>query len=825
MLGFSMRNNFTSRVQKVIRFSKEEAMRLGHDYIGTEHLLLGIIKEGEGIAIKILKNISVDLVKLKQRLEEASGPAGGMMTLGNLPLSKRAEKVLKVTYLEAKNFKSDIIGTEHLLLSLLKEKEGLASQVLMSFNVDYNVVFNELKNILEGKPATSFSPQSRSSSQKVKTPALDHFGRDLTQMATQGKLDPIIGRDKIIERVAQILSRRKKNNPVLIGEPGVGKTAIAEGLALRIISRKVPRVLHNKRIVALDMGSIVAGTKYRGQFEERMKAIMGELEKAEDVILFIDELHTIVGAGGASGSLDASNMFKPALARGELQCVGATTLDEYRMYVEKDGALERRFQKVMIEPTTPEETLEILRCIKSKYEEHHNVLYTDDALLSTIRLSERYITDKYFPDKAIDVLDETGSRVHISSIVVPKEILDLEQRIEKIRQEKEQHAREQDFEKAAKMRDVERRLQEELQFERNKWEREEESKPATVTEDEIAEVVAMITGIPVRRVAKSESIKLIEMEEALKKLVIGQDEAIETIAKAIRRSRTGLKDPNRPVGSFMFLGPTGVGKTHLAKILAEYLFERKDALVRIDMSEYMEKFSVSRLVGSPPGYVGYEEGGQLTEQVRRHPYSVILFDELEKAHPDVFNLLLQVLDEGQLTDSLGRKVDFRNTILILTSNIGTREIKKNISIGFSQSEEDSEHGVMKEKITVELKRIFNPEFLNRLDDYIFFRKLTKKEILKIVDLLVTEMSGRLLERNITLELTGGAKEFIADQGFDPILGARPLKRAIQKNVEDPLADEILKEKFTDGSTIKIKMKNKNELGFYLVEKNKNINVN
>jgi ATP-dependent Clp protease ATP-binding subunit ClpC len=825
MLGFSMRNNFTSRVQKVIRFSKEEAMRLGHDYIGTEHLLLGIIKEGEGIAVKILKNISVDLEKLKQRLEEASGPAGGMMTLGNLPLSKRAEKVLKVTYLEAKNFKSDIIGTEHLLLSLLKEKEGLASQVLMSFNVDYNVVFNELKNILEGKPATSFSPQSRSSSQKVKTPALDHFGRDLTQMATQGKLDPIIGRDKIIERVAQILSRRKKNNPVLIGEPGVGKTAIAEGLALRIISRKVPRVLHNKRIVALDMGSIVAGTKYRGQFEERMKAIMGELEKAEDVILFIDELHTIVGAGGASGSLDASNMFKPALARGELQCVGATTLDEYRMYVEKDGALERRFQKVMIEPTTPEETLEILRCIKSKYEEHHNVLYTDEALLSTIRLSERYITDKYFPDKAIDVLDETGSRVHISSIVVPKEILDLEQRIEKIRQEKEQHAREQDFEKAAKMRDVERRLQEELQFERNKWEREEESKPATVTEDEIAEVVAMITGIPVRRVAKSESIKLIEMEEALKKLVIGQDEAIETIAKAIRRSRTGLKDPNRPVGSFMFLGPTGVGKTHLAKILAEYLFERKDALVRIDMSEYMEKFSVSRLVGSPPGYVGYEEGGQLTEQVRRHPYSVILFDELEKAHPDVFNLLLQVLDEGQLTDSLGRKVDFRNTILILTSNIGTREIKKNISIGFSQSEDDSEHGVMKEKITVELKRIFNPEFLNRLDDYIFFRKLTKKEILKIVDLLVTEMSGRLLERNITLELTGGAKEFIADQGFDPILGARPLKRAIQKNVEDPLADEILKEKFTDGSTIKIKMKNKNELGFYLVEKNKNINVN
>ncbi|NOQ97729.1 MAG: AAA domain-containing protein [Calditrichae bacterium] len=820
-----MRNNFTSRVQKVIRYSKEEAMRLGHDFIGTEHLFLGIIKEGEGIAIKILKNIGIDVEKLKQRLEEASGPAGGMMTLGNLPLSKRAEKVLKVTYLEAKNFKSDIIGTEHLLLSLLKEKEGLAAQVMMSFNIDYNIVYNDLKNILEGKPISSQSNSQRSSPQKVKTPALDHFGRDLTQLATQGKLDPIIGRDKIIERVAQILSRRKKNNPVLIGEPGVGKTAIAEGLAIRIIDRKVPRVLHNKRIIALDMGSIVAGTKYRGQFEERMKAIMGELEKADDVIMFIDELHTIVGAGGASGSLDASNMFKPALARGELQCVGATTLDEYRMYVEKDGALERRFQKVMIEPTTSEETLEILRCIKPKYEEHHNVRYTDDALLSTIRLSDRYMTDKNFPDKAIDVLDETGSRVHISSIVVPKEILDLEQRIEKVRQEKEQFARQQNFEKAAKLRDVERRLQEELQFERNKWEREEESKPAEVTEEDIAEVVSMITSIPVRRVAKSESAKLMEIENSLKKLVIGQDEAIETISKAIRRSRTGLKDPNRPIGSFMFLGPTGVGKTHLAKILAGYLFERKDALIRIDMSEYMEKFSVSRLVGSPPGYVGYEEGGQLTEKVRRHPYSVILFDELEKAHPDIFNILLQVLDEGQLTDSLGRKVDFRNTILIMTSNVGTREVKKSVSIGFSQQEDDSEHNVMKDKISEELRRLFNPEFLNRLDDYIFFRKLSKKEIIKIVDLLMLEMGQRLLERSITLDLSDGAKEFIADQGFDPILGARPLKRAIQKHIEDPLADEILRDKFADGSSIKIKMNNKKELTFQLTEDSKNINVN
>ncbi|RMI04864.1 MAG: ATP-dependent Clp protease ATP-binding subunit [Calditrichaeota bacterium] len=811
-----MRNNFTSRVQKVIRYSKEEAERLGHDYIGTEHLLLGILKEGEGIAVKILRNLNVDLEKLKQRLEEASGPAGGMMTMGNLPLSKRAEKVLKITYLEAKNFKSDIIGTEHLLLSLLKEKEGLAAQVLMSFSVDYNLVYNELKNILEGKPSMSYSSQP---SQKVKTPALDHFGRDLTQLALQGKLDPIIGRDQIIERVAQILSRRKKNNPVLIGEPGVGKTAIAEGLALRIISKKVPRVLHNKRIVALDMGSIVAGTKYRGQFEERMKAIMSELEKADNIILFIDELHTIVGAGGASGSLDASNMFKPALARGELQCIGATTLDEYRMYIEKDGALERRFQKVMIEPTTPEETLEILRFIKSKYEEHHRVRYTDEALVATVRLCERYITDKFFPDKAIDVLDETGSRVHISSIVVPKEILELEQRIEKVRQEKEQFAKQQDFERAAKLRDVERRLQEELVFERNKWEREEETRIATVTEEDIAEVVSMMTGIPVHRVAQSESEKLLHMEENLRARVIGQDEAIKAITRAIRRSRAGLKDPNRPIGSFMFLGPTGVGKTHLAKVLAEYLFERKDSLIRIDMSEYMEKFSVSRLVGSPPGYVGYEEGGQLTEKVRRHPYSVILFDEIEKAHPDIFNILLQVLDEGQLTDSLGRKVDFRNTILILTSNVGTREVKKNVTMGFKQEQVDEEHEAMKQKIEGEMRRLFNPEFLNRLDELVFFRKLKKNEVIKIVELLIDEMAGRLMEHNIKLELTDGCKEFIVSKGYDPVLGARPLKRAIQKYIEDPLADEILRGKFSENSVIKIKMKNKNELGFYEVSKN------
>ncbi|RLD10754.1 ATP-dependent Clp protease ATP-binding subunit, partial [candidate division KSB1 bacterium] len=605
-----MKNNFTSRVSKVIRFSKEEAMRLGHDYIGTEHLLLGIIKEGEGIAVKILVNLGVDLSKLKKAIEDATAPSGGTMTIGNLPLSKRAEKALKMTYIEAKNFKNDVVGTEHLLLSILKEKDSLAAQILLTFNVDYTACYTELENILSGKPS---SPIPKQAPKKIKTPALDHFGRDLTQLAVEGKLDPIIGRDKEIQRVAQILARRKKNNPVLIGEPGVGKTAIAEGLSLRIIEKKVPRVLHNKRVVALDMGSIVAGTKYRGQFEERMKAIMTELEKADDVILFIDELHTIVGAGGASGSLDASNMFKPALARGELQCIGATTLDEYRMYIEKDGALERRFQKVMVEPTSPEETLEILNSVKDRYEKHHHVVYTDEAIDAIIKLCERYITDKFFPDKAIDVLDEAGSRVHLANLVVPQEILDLEEEIERIRVEKESLAKLQDFERAAKLRDLEHTLADKLERARMEWERSEDNRVATVTENDIADVVAMMTGIPTHRIALSESEKLIKMEDELRKRVVGQDPAIKTITKAIRRARAGLKDPNRPIGSFLFLGPTGVGKTYLAKQLAEYLFESPNTLIRVDMSEYMEKFNVSRLIGSPPGYVGYEEGGILTE--------------------------------------------------------------------------------------------------------------------------------------------------------------------------------------------------------------------
>jgi ATP-dependent Clp protease ATP-binding subunit ClpC len=798
-----MRNNFTSRVQKVIRYSKEEAMRLGHDYIGTEHLLLGILKEGEGIGIKILQNLNCDLVKLKKAIEDATTPSGGTMTIGNLPLSKRAERALKMTYVEAKNFKNDVIGTEHLLLSILKEKDSLAAQILLTFNIDYTICYQELENVLAGKP--TIPGPKHSPPQKTKTPALDHFGRDLTQLASEGKLDPIIGREPEIQRVAQVLSRRKKNNPVLIGEPGVGKTAIAEGLALRIVQKKVSRILHNKRVVALDMGSIVAGTKYRGQFEERMKAIMNELEKSEHIILFIDELHTIVGAGGASGSLDASNMFKPALSRGELQCIGATTLDEYRMYIEKDGALERRFQKVLVEPTTYEQTLDILRKIKYTYEDHHHVKYPDETLVAAVDLSDRYITDKNFPDKAIDVMDETGSRVHIASIVVPQDIL-------------ESLAKLQDFERAAKLRDMERSLTEKLEVARTQWEAEEEARMSVVSVDDISEVVSMMTGIPTKRIAESESLKLLKMEETLREKVVGQDQAIKVITKAIRRTRAGLKDPFRPIGSFLFLGPTGVGKTHLAKMLANYLFESPNALVRIDMSEYMEKFNVSRLVGSPPGYVGYEEGGLLTEKIRRRPYAVVLLDEIEKAHPDVFNILLQVLDEGHLTDSLGRKVDFKNTILIMTSNIGAREIKKSLNYGFNNPGTSDDYEKMKDKISDELKRLFNPEFLNRVDDYIFFRHLEMKDTIAIVEIVLKEMSDKLVDKKLQLVLTDGAKKFIAEKGFDPVNGARPLKRTIQKYIEDPVAEEILKGKFGEGSVIQIKMKNKTELAFHDISK-------
>jgi len=810
-----MEGNFSNRVQDVIRLSREEALRLGHDYIGTEHLLLGIVREGEGIAVKILRNLGVDLYKLKKAIEDTVRTTGGTLTIGNIPLTKQAEKVLKITYLEAKLYKSDVIGTEHLLLSLLRDDDNIAAQILHQFNVHYDAVRNELDNIISGKPSTPQpTAQYERKQEKSKTPVLDNFGRDLTKMAAEDKLDPIVGREKEIERVAQVLSRRKKNNPVLIGEPGVGKTAIAEGLALRIVQKKVSRVLHGKRVVTLDLAALVAGTKYRGQFEERMKAVMNELEKAKDVILFIDELHTIVGAGGASGSLDASNMFKPALSRGDLQCIGATTLDEYRQYIEKDGALDRRFQKIMIEATTVDETIEILQNIKYKYEEHHGVQYFDQAIEAAVRLSDRYITDRYLPDKAIDAMDEAGSRVHLANIHVPKEILELEGQIEKIKQSKNQVVKSQNFEEAARLRDLEKKLLSDLEIAKHEWDLKAQETVHEVTEDHIAEVVSMMTGIPVTKIARSESEKLLKMADALKEQVVGQDEPIDKLSKAIRRTRAGLKDPKRPIGSFIFLGPTGVGKTELAKALARYLFESEETLVRIDMSEYMEKFSVSRLVGAPPGYVGYEEGGQLTEKVRRKPYSVVLLDEIEKAHPDVFNILLQVLEDGVLTDSLGRRVDFKNTILIMTSNIGTKDLKNLGQFGFGPDTSKDRYDSIKRTIEDAVKRVFNPEFLNRIDDMIIFHNLEREHIMQIIDIQMKDLVKRMTSMNITLELTRSAKEFLGEKGFDPTLGARPLKRALQRYVEDALAEEILRGKFGDGSRVKIAFNKKtNELKF------------
>ncbi len=819
-----MEGNFSNRVRDVISYSREEAIRLGHDYIGTEHLLLGLIREGDGVAVKILRNLGTDLLKLKRAVEETVRSAGGTLTVGNIPLTKQAEKVLKITYLEAKLYKSDVIGTEHLLLSLLRDDENIAAQLLnQHFAVSYDGVRAELDQIISGTSqprsgpsgssgGSSGSRRERSSmAEKSKTPVLDNFGRDLTKLAEEDKLDPIVGREREIERVAQVLSRRKKNNPVLIGEPGVGKTAIAEGLALRIIQRKVSRILYDKRIVTLDLAALVAGTKYRGQFEERMKAVMNELEKSPDVILFIDELHTLVGAGGASGSLDASNMFKPALARGEIQCIGATTLDEYRQYIEKDGALDRRFQKILVDPATPEEALEILQNIKDRYEDHHNVLFSDEGLELAVKLSDRYITERHLPDKAIDVMDEAGARVHLSNIRVPKEILDLEEQIEAVKEEKNRVVKSQKFEEAAQLRDKEKNLQEELENAKEEWERQAETEVHDVTDKDIAQVVAMMTGIPVDRVETTEGAKLMHMGEKLKGTVIGQDEAIDKLSRAIRRTRAGLKDPKRPIGSFIFLGPTGVGKTELAKRLTEYLFDSQDALIRIDMSEYMEKFSVSRLVGAPPGYVGYEEGGQLTEKVRRKPYSVVLLDEIEKAHPDVFNILLQVLDDGILTDGLGRRVDFRNTIIIMTSNIGARDIKNlGKGIGFSMSEETFDYKKMKSTVEDALKRVFNPEFLNRIDDVIVFHPLEKAHIFEIIDIMQKDLFARVEDLGIEIEVSPTAKEFLVDKGYDPQFGARPLRRAIQKYVEDPMAEAILSDDLGEGDTILVDRKGEGE---------------
>ncbi len=799
-----MDGNFSDRLQEVIRLSREEALRLGHDYIGTEHLLLGIIREGQGVAVRILRNLDCDLIKLKKAIEDTVRTSGGTMTIGNIPLTKQAEKVLKITQIESKIYKADVIGTEHLLLSLLRDEDNIATQILHQFNVTYENSRSELNSMLSSKslkdPSGSIPVPDRKAD-RTKTPVLDNFGRDLTKLAHEDKLDPVIGREKEIERVAQILSRRKKNNPVLIGEPGVGKTAIAEGLALRIVQKKVPRILQDKRVVTLDLAGLVAGTKYRGQFEERMKALMNELEKASDVILFIDELHTIVGAGGASGSLDASNMFKPALSRGDIQCIGATTLDEYRKYIETDGALDRRFQKVMVEPPSYDETIQILTNIKFKYEEHHHVRYSDDAIESAVKLSNRYITDRHLPDKAIDVLDEAGSRVHMGNFEVSKEILDLEAEIEKVRAEKSSVVKKQDYEEAARLRDKERNLQNDLEIAKRDWDAKTRDIVYDVTEEDIATIVAMMTGIPVNRVAQTESEKLLKMATALKGYIVGQEEAVEKLSKAIRRTRAGLKNPSRPIGSFVFLGPTGVGKTELCKALAKYLFDSEDALIRIDMSEYMEKFAVSRLVGAPPGYVGYEEGGQLTEKVRRRPYSVVLFDEIEKAHPDIFSILLQVLDDGVLTDSLGRKVDFKNTIIIMTSNIGTKDIKNIGSYGFGGESEADRYSHMKSTVEEAMKKLFNPEFLNRLDETIVFRNLEREDILQIIDIELKDLYKNMHDNKMVLTLDQSAKNFLVDKGFDQKYGARPLKRAIQKYVEDPLAEEILRGSFKDGAKI------------------------
>jgi ATP-dependent Clp protease ATP-binding subunit ClpC len=806
----NMDNNFSAQVKEIISFSREEALRLGNDFIGTEHLLLGLIREGENTAIKILKQLNVDLYELRKEVELAVKDKTGknIANINSLPLTKQAEKVIRVTVLEAKALKSPLVETEHLMLSILKNKENIATQILNQYDVDYDAFRNELGMVKSNDVRSEFeegdddfedekksysSQKSKQANTKSKTPVLDNFGRDITKLAESGSLDPIVGREEEIERVSQILSRRKKNNPILIGEPGVGKTAIVEGLALRIVQRKVSRVLFDKRVISLDLAALVAGTKYRGQFEERMKAIMNELEKNRDVILFIDEIHTIVGAGGASGSLDASNIFKPALARGELQCIGASTLDEYRMYIEKDGALDRRFQKVLVDPPSVEETIQILENIKSKYEDYHNVQYNDEAIDACVKLSDRYMTDRLLPDKAIDVMDEVGARVHLKNINVPQNILDLEKKIEDIKQEKNKVVKSQRFEEAAALRDTEKRLGEELEKAKAQWEEESKHKRYPIGEEDIAEVVSMMTGIPVKRMVQAESDKLRKMGEDMKGMVIGQDEAISKVVKAIQRNRVGLKDPKKPIGTFIFLGPTGVGKTELARALARYMFDSEDALIRIDMSEYMEKFTVSRLIGAPPGYVGYEEGGQLTERVRRKPYSVILLDEIEKAHPDIYNILLQVLDDGQLTDGLGRKVDFKNSMIIMTSNIGVRQLKDfGEGVGFATAARmNSADENNKAVIEKALKRTFSPEFLNRIDDIVVFNSLTKENIFKIIDILMANVFKRLSALGFQLEITEEAKDFIADKGYDSQFGARPLHRAIQKYLEDPLAEEIL----------------------------------
>ncbi len=828
-----MDDNFSPRVKDVIAYSKEEALRLGHDFIGTEHLLLGLLRDGSGKAINILTSLDIDLDHLRRKVEILS-PANPNIGVSvnekkNLHLTRQAERALKTTFLEAKLFHSSSINTAHLLLCVLRNENDPTTKLLNRLKIDYDGVKDQFKLLIASEQdededfidpiKADYSPEesdgdgdakenpfntpSSKSTKKSKTPVLDNFGRDLTVMAEENKLDPVVGRSKEIERVSQILSRRKKNNPLLIGEPGVGKSAIAEGLALRIVKRKVSRILFDKRVVTLDLASLVAGTKYRGQFEERMKAVMNELEKNDDIILFIDEIHTIVGAGGATGSLDASNMFKPALARGEIQCIGATTLDEYRQYIEKDGALERRFQKVIVEPTSVEETIEILQNIKEKYEDHHNVTYTENAIQACVKLTNRYMTDRFLPDKAIDALDEAGSRVHISNIDVPKKVLDLERKLEEVRELKTSVVKKQKYEEAAKLRDDEKNIEKELSLAQELWEEESKQHKEIVDEANVADVVSMMTGIPVNRIAQTESNKLAELPESIKSKVIGQDEAVAKVAKAIQRNRAGLKDPNKPIGSFIFLGQTGVGKTQLAKVLANELFDNEDTLIRIDMSEYMEKFAISRLVGAPPGYVGYEEGGQLTEKVRRKPYSVVLLDEIEKAHPDVFNMLLQILDDGFITDSLGRKIDFRNTIIIMTSNIGARKLKdfgQGVGFGTSARQNQADENA-RSIIQNALKKAFAPEFLNRIDDVVVFNTLEREHIHEIIDIELAKLYARIKDLGYDLSLSDKAKDYISDKGFDKDYGARPLKRAIQKYIEDALAEEIITSKLEEGDSI------------------------
>jgi ATP-dependent Clp protease ATP-binding subunit ClpC len=826
---------FSQRIKDVLTYSKEEAIRLGNKEIGPEHLFLGILREGEGVAINVLISLRVNLYELRKDIEATLASAGPVKVTetDNIPLLKSSERVLKLVYLEAKSLKNTTIDTGHLLLAIIKDEDSIISRVLYEHNISYEKV---RKEILREKEENSESEEisaefpheeddtggafgsgkggspEQSSKSSSDTPVLDNFGIDLTKAAEEDRLDPIIGREREIERIAQILSRRKKNNPILIGEPGVGKSAIAEGLAMRIVQRKVSRVLFGKRVVTLDLASIVAGTKYRGQFEERMKAILNELSKTSDIILFIDEIHTIVGAGGATGSLDAANMLKPALARGDIQCIGSTTLDEYRQHIEKDGALERRFQKVMINPTTPEETIEILNNIKERYEDHHNVIYTPEAIEACVKLTNRYISDRHLPDKAIDALDESGSRVHISNIIVPQKILELEHKFEETKKEKIKAVKNQNFEKAASFRDKEKEYLDMLEDEKQRWEKELSRNREVVDEERVAEVVAMMTGVPVQRIAQAEGERLLKMSNELRGKVVGQDEAIQKVVKSIQRNRAGLKDPNKPIGSFIFLGPTGVGKTQLAKVLAQYLFDTTDNLIRLDMSEYMEKFTVSRLVGAPPGYIGYEEGGQLTEKVRRKPYSVVLLDELEKAHPDVFHILLQVLDEGQLTDSLGRRVDFRNTIIIMTSNIGTRQLKDfGQGVGFTTRAKQQEmNEYNKSVIQNALKKHFAPEFMNRLDDVVIFNSLTKEDIFKIIDIELKGLFDRILGLGYDIKLSTAAKEFIAEKGYDVQFGARPLKRAIQKYLEDPMAEAIIKSNPKDGDVIVVGFNKKKE---------------